>query len=211
MKRWIDGHGDADPAIQRHMPASKSGVVDFIDYVQARGIRQLRLGHEVPHPDRMGETLRIRPSLQQIRQATQAAAELGYPYPFARDHKTYLFHNDIVFDLGDDILITLTGKSRQQLLFPPIVERYLFHLDFGPDGLAVKDIPLRFEDRWIEIDPSIKYGTPRVMPCGVAVSALSNAVIDEGGIEEAARAYGVDAEDVRKAYEYEDYLSGIAA
>ncbi len=209
--RWVNGNAQGAAAVKRYMPESPSGVVSFVDYVQARAIRTIRRERFVDHPDKPGEQIRVAPSLQQIRQAVEEAEKMGFPYPFARQHTTFVFNDDIVVKLEDGAVVTLTGKYKAQHLIEPIVEPYLFELEFGENGLASRDTPLSHGDRSIVIDPKVKYGTPIVMPCGVSVSALVHAIDEEGGIQGAADAYGVDPKDVKIALKYEDILSGIAS
>ena len=50
-----------------------------------------------------------------------------------------------------------------------------------------------------------------IMPAGIAVSTLLEAVDGEGSIQAASEAYEVDESDIKLALRYDDVLSGIAA
>ena len=198
LERWVDGNAHGEAVIDRQMPASESGVVSFVDFVQAMAIRAIRLERRL--------------SLQKIRETIEHAREMGISHPFARKHQTYLFADDVVIWLvEEDRLVEVTGKYKKQHLIRPIVELYLEDLGFDSTGLANRYDAMRDGDTRIVLDPEVNFGAPTVFPCRYTVGALLDAVQGEGSPEAAAVAYGVAERVVKLALRYDDVLSGTAA
>ena len=200
LRRWLDGAGESQPTLQRRVPKNDAEVIGFLDLIQALAIRNIRQHDKL--------------SLQQVRQTIVEAEKLGVRYPFAREHKTFVFHDDVVIAVGDQ-LFQVTGKYRQQQLIEPIVELYLEDLTFDPVTKLAKDYsPSLFRDASgakVVINPTMKYGAPVVMPGGHTVSALIHAVESEGSIGAAAEMFDVPEANVKLALRYEDFLLGTAA
>ena len=197
LYRWFDGTSDSPPAMIRRIPKNGANVVSFIDLMQALAIRALRKQNRI--------------SLQKVRLTVKAAEQTGHPHPFALQHRTFLFDDDIVIELYNGDLIQVTGKYKQQQLIRPVVELYLEDVGFDLFGKANSYTPMREGDRKIVIQPTIKFGAPVVMPCGYTVSAILDAVESEGSIEAAASAFEIEQDDVKFALRYDDLLAGIAA
>lgn len=194
-KRWLFGGGQYDPVLRRYYD---DGMVSFVDMVQMMAIRSIRARRAV--------------SLQKIHQAIERAMAYGIEYPFARRHETYVFDGDVVLKLPNNMVIGLTGDIRDQHLMDKVVEPYLNDLGFDTNtGLANYYSPLAEKDRRIVLSPHMRLGAPVVLPCGYQVSTLVDAVESEGGTEAAARAYGVDGQDIMLALRYEASLSKVAA
>jgi uncharacterized protein (DUF433 family) len=199
LRRWFDGEGESEPALTRRVPRNDAQVFGFLDLIQALAIRAIRNTGKL--------------SLQKIRQTIIEAEKPGVHYPFARDHKTFIFSDDVVIDVNGQ-LFQVTGYYRQQQLIKPVVEIYLQDLTFDPlTGLANEYVPLRdaTSDAKVVIKPTLKYGAPVVMPRGYTVSSLVGAVDSEGSIEAAAQMLDVPQADVKLALRYEDILAGTAA
>lgn len=198
FKRWIDGNASGEAALDRMMPHSESGVVSFVDFVQAMAIRAIRRERKL--------------SLQKIRETVVEANRRGVQHPFARKHQTFLFNEDVVVKLDGGELIQVTGKYKDQQLIRPVVELYMDDLVYDDvDGLACRYTAWRDGDRSIVIDPKVKYGAPVVYPSGFTVGALLSAVDGEGSPSAAAEAFEIDEKDVKIALRYDDWLSGTAA
>lgn len=198
LKRWLDGEGETEPALIRRIPKNDAQVVGFLDLVQALAIRAIRNAGKL--------------SLQKIRQTIIEAEKLGVQYPFARDHKTFVFSDDVVIEI-EGHLYQVTGKYRRQQLIRPVVEIYLQDLTFDSrTGLANEYVPMRDadSDARVVIKPTLKFGAPVIMPRGYTVGALVNAVGSEGSIQAAADMFDVPRSDITLALRYEDYLAGTA-
>jgi uncharacterized protein (DUF433 family) len=210
LRRWLDGSSDAAPALLRRIPKNDAGTLGFVDLIQVMAVRAIRQG-EIRSPWKKDP---VSWSLQKLRKTVEQAERSGIQYPFARKHKTYLFCDDIVIEYEDGSLITVTGKYRQQHLIKSVVEIYLDKLTFDPvTELAVGYTPMADEsnNRKIVLRPTLKYGAPVVMPCGISVATLVDAVDSEGSVRAAADMYEVQEDDIKLALEYEDVLAGTAA
>ena len=85
---------------------------------------------------------------------------------------------------------------------PELLDQYLKRLEFNSDGVAIRFTPLKRKHRKVVLDPRIRFGQPRVEPCGYLVATLANAAEAEGSVEAAAWWYDVAKADVRIAVEY---------
>lgn len=189
MSRWLFGTTAADSVIPPEY--GKDGRrVSFLDFVQTLAIREIRLQEKV--------------SLQKIRQAINYAKDaFGFDYPFAREHFTYLWGDEIVIRPSHDEFVEATGKHKGQRLFT-FVETYLGDLTFNIDGLANRyriyrshhDDPVA-----ITMDPEFRFGEP-LLPSGYSAVTIWEAIRAEGSIPRAARSYGIPAAEVEAAYQF---------
>lgn len=204
MSRWLYGT-NGKPVFTPEYGHAETGQreVSFLDFVQALSVRAIRTQHNV--------------SLAKIREAVEYAEKRGFKYPFARyGHKTYLVDKgrskgDIVLKIDDKLLLA-SGKQKSQMLMKPIIEIHLQSLEFDPlTGFANRYTAFKAVDRNIVMDPHRRFGEPMVEGVGYSALALWEAARNEGGIKEAAQAYGVDEKDVIASCLYFDYLLGDSA
>ncbi len=208
ISRWVFGDASAKPVIERELRDSSEKVVTFLDFVQTLAIREVRNRHGIP--------------LQRIRQGVDEARQrYGIEYPLACRHMIFLFSDQkgkgngqiVIKQPGDkdpveDRYIKLTGKDQGNLLIGPVVEMFLDDLQFDPKtGLAKRYCPMTSPGgASIVLDPRRQFGEPIVDPGGYTAETLWDATNTEGGIEAAAEAYGVTADEVRLANQYFDIL-----
>jgi uncharacterized protein (DUF433 family) len=207
MSRWVFGAANGQPVIERQLRESTDKVVTFLDFVQTLAVREVRNRHGIP--------------LQRIRQGVdEARKRYGVEYPLARRHTIYLFsdqkgegHGQIVIRRPDDLdgigdqFIQVTGRGRKNLLMRPVVEMFLQDLQFDPKtGLASEYRPMTEEGASIVLNPHRRFGEPIVDPSGYTAETLWDATNIEGGIEAAAAAFGVTADEVKLANRYFDFL-----
>lgn len=202
LNRWLFGNNQGEPALVAQFPADKSDkVVTFLDFVQLLAVREIRQKHKVP--------------LKKIRQAVELAKAEGIPYPFAVHHKTFLFgdmaeegHGEVVLEIGGK-LIQASGKHRRQPVMPEVAELYMEDLYFDPGAdLASRYFPFGSAlNRSVVMNPRVQFGEPMVVSCGYTAEALFEAYRIEGGVEPAAKAFGVERSDVEASLKYFDLLS----
>jgi uncharacterized protein (DUF433 family) len=199
MNRWVHGSPTGSPAMRGQLREDPERTVTFLDLVQAMAIRAIRREKKIPLP--------------KIRQFIDAVErDYGIRYPFAQQHQTYLFEDELVLKTAEGQLIEITGKYKNQPLIREVVELYMDHLSFDPvSHLASCYRPMRESERYILIDPSRRLGQPLVMPCGYSVGALVQAVRAEGSVSAAAKVHAVSEADIRLAQQYDDHLAGAAA
>ncbi len=197
ITRWVHGNSGGRAAIRPQLGESDEQTITFLDFVQAMAIRSIRLKKRVP--------------LNKIRECVDVAAkEYHIEYPFAHQHQTYLFDDDVVLRLPNNELVQITGKYKHNDLMHQVAEVYIEDLHFNSKGLAERYTPMTQGRRHIVIDPKHRFGHPIVMPCGYSVAALRSSVDSEGSVDAAAKANAVAREDVLLALRYEDMLAGAA-
>ena len=202
MKRWVFGNRQGLAVVHAESSEELEGepVVTFLDFIQALAIRAITTA---PYGQRV--------SLQKVREAVDTARErYDVQYPFAQEHKTYLFGSNIIIELHDGDYRALTGKRKDQLFLRPVVELYKKRLSFGEDGYASEYCAWDSGDLKITMNPKVRFGEP-LMPSGYTAKTLWEGVAAEGSIDDTARVYGVSMEEIELAYAYFDHLRGNAA
>jgi hypothetical protein len=195
VHRWVYGGDTGDAALIPFDPSFRGEFVTFIDLIQSMAVREIRNTHRL--------------SLQKIRQSVEAARKHGIEYPFARKHRAYAFHDDVVIRLDDGRLVQITGKYKENQLIEPVVYPFLDDLGFDDRGLANLYEPMKRGFRRVALTPSRSFGAPVILPSGYLVKTLVNAFYAEGGVDAAARICDVHQDDITLAVEYEKSLSHI--
>lgn len=197
MTRWLFGTKSGNSVIDPEF-GTKERFVSFMDLVQTLAIRDIRAKTAVP--------------LDNIRQAIRHAKdEWELDHPFARHHCTYVYGDTIVIRPKEDkdLYIEASGKHKGQPMLP-YVELYMTALDFSPvDGLANRyRIFTSTHKRPITItmDPRVRFGEP-LLPSGHTALSILHAYHAEGGINQAADAYGIPPEEVDASRQFEVYLN----
>ncbi|MBN2447218.1 MAG: hypothetical protein JXO22_10855 [Phycisphaerae bacterium] len=202
MTRWIHGTRTAAAVVCAQLPDDDERTVTFLDFVQALTIRAIRRERNVP--------------LQKIREAVATATEhYNVPYPFAVQHRTFLYDNDIHIELptkspGHQTVTQISGQLKGQTLIREIAEPHLEDLSFS-GGLASCYKAFEAQGRNITLDPTRRFGQPMVDNCDYSVAALLHAYQTEGSVRAAAEALGVSNDDVLMAIRYDDHLRGNSA
>ncbi|HJT33973.1 MAG TPA: hypothetical protein VJ783_18145 [Pirellulales bacterium] len=211
MQRWVFGDSFGEPVIQSQLATEGDSerLVTFVDFVQVLAVRQVRIREK-------------RFPLQKIRKACEvASAHYGLEYPLAaKEHKIYLFGPKdnlaacemvVLFgqdEAGEDLYLQLTGKKAGNFVLSAVAEPFMSKLRFGESPFAEEYVAWERGDRHIVMNPHKRFGEPFFPSTGYTAQALWEAYVAEGGVENAAKAYGVDADDVELACEYFDYLTG---
>lgn len=216
MARWIWGDSKGEAVVRAQLSAigESEKLVTFLDFVQALAIRSVRISTKSKFP------------LQKIRKASiEAAGRYSLAFPLAaRNHRIFIFGPrsapskcEMVIEIGateveaQERLLQLTGKKKGNYIIADIAEPFMEELDFGKSDYAEKFTAFVHKGRKIVMDPKMRLGEPYLPSCGYTARALWDAYQSEGGIDHAARAYGVDKEDVEAAYKYFDYLINDSA
>lgn len=171
--------------------------ISFLDFVQVVAIREIRQKKGV--------------NLEKIRQLLTVADQQGIAHPFARKGIAFQWHNELGLKLPDGRLIEASGIHRGNLLLKEIVVLYKEDLGYDGNGIANLYQAFKWEDCIVEMNPKLKFGEPIITSCGYSAQSLWEAATDEGSVEAAARAYGVERKEVETACRYFDVLQGNAA
>ena len=190
LSRWFKGDGYCE----RVFSLEESKVINFLDFVQALAVRNLRLHYKVP--------------LQKIRDAVdRAAKEFNISHPFAYKHTTYLFEKEIWIQPEGKEIIQISGKEHHQSGFTAVIEGFYKDISFDPKtGLADKYRAYHRGKHEIVMNPKMRFGEPILDDCGYTPEALFEAAKTEGSTASAAKIYGVTKEQVEICVEYFDYL-----
>jgi hypothetical protein len=197
LRRWIFGTEERKAVFDPQF-GSQEKLISFLDLIQTLAIREIRRQENVP--------------LLKFRQAIKKAKrDYGVSYPFAREHYTYLLGKELVIKLGDGEYVEASGKHAGQPLLKGIVEMYLKDLTFGGTGLAESYNIFTSQDHVkIVMNPDRRFGEP-LLPSGYSAQCIWDAIKVEGGIDNAAKAYGISKEEATAAYLLFDHLEPIAA
>lgn len=196
--RWFFGTNDGNAAISPQLIDGK--FISFLDFVQMTAIREIR---QKKGADRV--------PLEKIRQLLAIAHEQGVTHPFARENVTFRWHNELGLALPDGRLIEASGKHRRAVYLKEIVMLYKGDLGYDSEGLANLYHAWRWEGCAVDMNPHVRFGEPFLPSCGYSAQSLWEAATDEGNVEAAARAYGVEKKEVEAACRYFDMLQGKAA
>jgi uncharacterized protein (DUF433 family) len=199
LTRWLYGSAAGDAVLRPQRGGQDAERhVSFLDFVQALAIRAVRQEHKI--------------SLGKIRQAIQKAEQKhGLPYPFARQHVTYLLGDELIIKLRDDEYVQASGKHVDNRIIRQIAEFYMIDLSFSQKGLAELYRPFRLQDCRVILNPQVRFGEPLIESCGYSAYALWQSFRAEGSIEAAADVCGVTAIEVETACRYYDQILGRAA
>jgi hypothetical protein len=216
VSAWIMGSKSRKAVIHRQFE-NEERFVSFLEFVQTLAIASIRRQYGVP--------------LQTIRVAVnEARTRYGVEYPFAMHHTTHLFQRvsaqtaaseqnspldeesedagrkfELFIKLKNQPFAQLTGRHRGNYAIKEVVELYLQDVSFGKNGLAEEYRAWSRFGLEIKMNPKKRFGEP-LTPSGYTAQTLWQAVISEGSIELAAKAYGVARKEVELAFSYVDSL-----
>ncbi len=191
LSRWLFGTTKRKPVIDPQFKSDEK-LVSFLDLVQALAIKEIRFQ-------------RPEVTLEMIRDAIILCRNrLKVEHPFAIEHFTFLFGEKLVIRKNRDEYIQVENQNTGQILFP-FVETYLSDLTFDEYGVANKwRVRINLSDDKhvpIVLDPKRRFGEP-LLPSGHTVSSIFEAVRIEGGVERAAKVYGIPKEEAEASYKF---------
>jgi uncharacterized protein (DUF433 family) len=173
----------------------------FAEFAEAVAIRFLRHHYKV--------------SLQGIRDAIKyvkdSRPEIEFPLTQQSSKiRVYQRHLYIYMDGDNNNPVQISGKSIGQKHFTECFLGYLKDFGFSPDGLVDSYLAYHHKDQKITMRPNQNMGAPMVEGTGFSAETLHSAVIQEGGVERAAKAFEVRVEAVEAAFKYWDDLAAAA-
>ena len=192
LKRWYLGDSSTNQVFQQKELIEDGDFINFLDFIQALAVRELRVHHNVPLP-------KIREAVSLLQN------EYNITYPFARHHRTYSDGNKILIQIENN-LIQLNRPHANQLTMKPIVELYLRELKFNAAGLAHQYRPAE----GIVLDPSLRFGEPLLEKSGYTALSIYDSVISEGDFDIVSALYDIELDQVKYAYKYIDSLKNAA-
>lgn len=223
VSRWLYGSKGNPPVLTGEFdPAER--LVSFLDFVQLLAIAAIRRQYGVPlqtihkaiekakrhgvdYPfARRHKTFlfqRLEPSQQD---AAYEADEDGNEVDDRNGREAKQRRFEIFISVENESLVQMTGRYPGNRVMKEVTELYLTDLHFGTLGLAEQYDAFTYGDLKVTMDPKRHFGEP-LTPSRYTAEALWEAVLAEGSIDLAAKAYGVDRKEVELACKYFDYLS----
>lgn len=200
MVRWLRGHETRET---RYPPLWRPQI-DLGDervYLGFRDLMEVRVANAF---------IERGLSPQKVRRAIEIARDMlmqEWPLSTARfrtDGRTVFLQ--VLKEDGTDQMIDL---FRSQHVFREIIEPSLRNIDFDNEGVPLRWWPHGKQAR-IVVDPRRAFGQPIEVDSGVPASVLSSAAHAEGSPENAARVWGVPANAIRRAMDFESALARAA-
>lgn len=194
LQRWIHGSKRDDSIVKAQFPQNRD-VITFLDMVQALAIDELRRHGVSSH--------KIRETIQEFQ---RRYPELQYPFATKHEINVVTPTRDIAVRFQNngkmEFPITTSGNHKGQLVHAGMLGEYLQKLTFGTDGFATQFTPLTQGQHRIVLDPEVRFGQPRVLPCGLLAETLYQAYQAEKSYEKVAYWYEIKSSDVHFAVEY---------
>lgn len=195
VTRWLFGNRAGASVVDAELREHEERFVTFQDFVQVLAIRAIRSEFNI--------------SLQKIRGAVEHARNhYGVEYPFAVPHQTYLFGEEIVIRLKDD-LYQISGRGKDQQMIREVAQLYMEDLHFDGKRPVKYDI-FEHGGETVTMAPEVSLGQPR-LACGYTADALLQAFQTEGSIDLAAKVMGVSTDDIKLALRFDDFLQTPAS
>lgn len=194
LRRWLRGTKTSNSVIKQKSLIEDGEYINFLDFIQTLAVREIRIQYDIP--------------LSKIREAVDfLTIEKNIAYPLAREHEIFTDGKGIFIFVNDrEDLIKITSPNKEQYNLKQIVQVYLSEIDFNDEGYANSFHP----HPGVLMDPQIRFGEPIVKECGIRAVTLYDAVLSEGNITNAAKAFGVSEDNVQTAYSYIDSLQRVA-
>lgn len=190
--RWTRGSGPNEPIWKAHYQyLDDTTEISFLDLVELRAVRALRLGGI---------------SLQAIRYAIKLAQD---KFGIMRPLSTVQFKTDgpeILMDAAemDDELVSLSKKRPTQKVFKKLVAQSVSDLEYEGSEIV----------RWrpssakhVVVDPGRAFGTPLIDEVGISTEVLYREWDRHRDYKLVGRLYEVQEHMVRDAVQFEDRLS----
>ncbi len=202
IRRWIKGYSFRKGQSVRHSDAVWQGEIRPLDNKVALSFRDLL---ELRFVDAF---IQAGVSWRTMRRAHGVAQEeLGTTHPFcsnriSTDGKNILMRQ--AEEDGDEALLNLVTKQRE---FTRIVQEFLEELEFSGDDIIWWPLG---KGRQIVVDPRRNFGQPTVARSGVPVTTLARSVKANSSVDEVARWYEVQRDEVRDAVAFEESLAAAA-
>lgn len=183
VRRWlVPGH--QGPVVRGENATRQASFLDLVELYMVAGLRK----HVSPRV---------------LREAVHdAAIRLNVDHPLARH--AYLRDGGHLFLEQEGAILQLGAAG--QLAFPNIVRPRAETVIFADDGLAARWYPLGM-DGVVVINPSVMGGMPTVDGTRIDTRTLADMVEAEGSIEKVARIYGIEARQVRAAWNWDSRLA----
>jgi uncharacterized protein (DUF433 family) len=183
----------------RHSDAVWQGEIKPIEHKLALSFRDLL---ELRFVDAF---IRAGVSWKTMRRAHgRAQEELKTTHPFCSNRISTDGRNILMRQAEEDGDEALLNLVTQQHEFTKIVQNFLKELEFSGDDIIWWPLG---KERQIIVDPRRNFGQPTVVKSGVPATALARSVKANSSVDEVARWYEVQNDEVQDAVEFEESLA----
>jgi uncharacterized protein (DUF433 family) len=183
----------------RHSDAVWQGEIKPIEHKLALSFRDLL---ELRFVDAF---IRAGVSWKTMRRAHgRAQEELKTTHPFCSNRISTDGRNILMRQAEEDGDEALLNLVTQQPEFTKIVQNFLKELEFSGDDIIWWPLG---KGRQIIVDPRRNFGQPTVVKSGVPATALARSVKANSSVDEVARWYEVQNDEVQDAVEFEESLA----
>lgn len=189
---WLEGgerRGRTYKPIVRLEPLGQRSVT-WAEFIEAGLLRQYRRERNVP----MAE---LRTFIDVLRDRTGTPYPLAHMKPFVADRQLVVEAQDIA---GLAAEYCLVAEVRSQLILTPPSEEFIHRVTWA-DSLPAAWRPHSDPRSPVRIDPQLRFGRPMVK--GVSTEVLWEHLDEGESVEDAARAFELELDDVRWAFAYE--------
>lgn len=183
------------PVFRKGTSSLGDDVLSFTDLIEAIYVRRLRNEFKIQFPV--------------IRTAIDMAMKLkGVDHPFAHpEFRTVIVGKEInIIERHNPTIMTALAPNSGQVSDYVILSQFIEDLEFSKDNRIIKHIAFKAPTERIIIAPDFNFGAPMMESCGYTAESLWIAHRAEGGIKQAAEAYGVPEATIQAAV---DYYGGV--
>jgi uncharacterized protein (DUF433 family) len=199
VRRWLKGYDFRSGTSVRHSDAVWQGEIKPIEHKLALSFRDLL---ELRFVDAF---IRAGVSWKTMRRAHgRAQEELKTTHPFCSNRISTDGRNILMRQAEEDGDEALLNLVTQQHEFTKIVQNFLKELEFSGDDIIWWPLG---KERQIIVDPRRNFGQPTVVKSGVPATALARSVKANSSVDEVARWYEVQNDEVQDAVEFEESLA----
>jgi hypothetical protein len=193
VRSWFTGR--VRPIFRAATSSVDARFLSYTDLIEAIYVRKLRNEFHIGFPV--------------IRTAIEMATKLkGVAHPFAHpDFRTVVVGKEInIIEKESESTMTALAPNSRQVSDTTILEQFIDELEFDASKNIIKYIAFKAPKDRVFIAPNYSFGFPMMESSGYTAETLWRARNAEGGIPEAANAYGVEDFTVKAAV---DYFEGI--
>ena len=189
VRYWATGQDNYEPLIE--IPANRPALLSFINLVELHVLAAIRRKHTVPMP-------KVRAAIEYLKKNTRSASDKRHP----------LISKQLETD-GLDLFIQRYGElvnisQDGQMAMREVMSAALHRIERDAKGIPVKLYPftrsnIREAPSMVVIDPVLSAGRPVIAGTGLATEVIAERYKAGESIEELARDYERQEEEIEEA------------
>jgi uncharacterized protein (DUF433 family) len=189
VRYWATGQDNYEPLIE--IPATQPALLSFINLVELHVLAAIRRKHTVPMP-------KVRAAIEYLKRNTRTANDKRHP----------LISKQLETD-GLDLFIQRYGElvnisQDGQMAMREVMNAALHRIERDSKGIPIKLYPYTRSDfreapSMVVIDPALSAGRPVIAGTGLATEVIAERYKAGESIEELARDYERQEEEIEEA------------